>query len=212
MKIDIKKENKIKWTFREKNVMWKYDIQDEKITEHFEWNINIEWMDWNVWVIVWPSWTWKTTIAENLFWKNIIINNFWNDSIINEIWKNKTIAEITSVFNKVWFNTPKSWLKPYNVLSNWEKMRVDLANALLINNDIIIFDEFTSVVDRQVAKVASYAISKSIKKQNKKFIAVWCHYDVLEWLEPNWIFDTKTMDFIQGKMSPNIKDTRKMQK
>ena len=208
MKIDIIKSNIIKWSFREKSIMWKYDIKNDIIIEKFEWNIDLENINWNIWIIVWPSGTWKTTIAKELFWKNFINTNYWQSSIIDEIWKNKNVWEITNIFNKVWFNTPKSWLKPYNVLSNWEKMRVDLANALLSENDIIIFDEFTSVVDRQVAKVASYATSKLIKKENKKFIAVGCHYDILEWLEPDWIFDTKTMSFIQGMKLPNTKDLK----
>ena len=201
MIINITKENKLKWTFREKNIIWKYDIQDDKIIEKFEWKIDIEWMNWNIWVIVWPSWTGKSTIAKELFWNNFIELKYWEWSIIDEIWKDKTVWDITNIFNKVWFNTPKSWLKPYNVLSNWEKMRVDLANALLSDNEIIIFDEFTSVVDRQVASVASYAISKLIKKENKKFIAVWCHYDILDWIEPGWIFDTKDFTFMKERVA-----------
>ena len=145
MIINIIKENILKKTFREMNIIWKYDIQDDKIIEKFEWKIDIEWMNWNIWVIVWPSWTGKSTIAKELFWNNFIELKYWDWSVIDEIWKNKTVSDITNIFNKVWFNTPKSWLKPYNVLSNWEKMRVDLANALLSDNEIIIFDEFTSV-------------------------------------------------------------------
>lgn len=71
-------------------------------------------------------------------------------------------------------------------------MRVDLARALL-ENDFIVFDEFTSVVDRQVAQTASIALNKTIKKLNKQFIAVTCHYDILDWLQPDWVFDTNTM-------------------
>ena len=201
MIINITKENILKWTFREKNIIWKYDIQDDKIVEKFEWKIDIEWMKWNIWVIVWPSWTGKSTIAKELFWDKFIELKYWEWSIIDEIWKDKTIWDITNIFNKVWFNTPKSWLKPYNVLSNGEKMRVDLANALLSNKEIIIFDEFTSVVDRQVASVASYAISKLIKKENKKFIAVWCHYDILDWIEPDWVFDTKDFTFTKERVA-----------
>ena len=85
-----------------------------------------------------------------------------------------------------------SWLKPYKVLSNGEKMRVNLARALL-EKDVICFDEFTSVVDRQVAKTACIAINKAIKNTNKKFIAVSCHKDIIEWLQPDWLFDTDTM-------------------
>lgn len=39
------------------------------------------------------------------------------------------------------------------------------------------------------------AVSKAIRKQDKKFIAVTCHYDVIDYLEPDWIFNTDTMTF-----------------
>ena len=48
-------------------------------------------------------------------------------------------------------------------------------------------------VDRNVAQTACIAINKAIKRTNKKFIAVSCHYDIIEWLQPDWIFDTNTM-------------------
>lgn len=96
------------------------------------------------------------------------------------------------MFYSVGFGSVPSWLKPYSVLSNGEKVRADLARAML-EKDFIVFDEFTSVVDRQVAKVASIAIHKAIKRLEKKFIAISCHYDILEWLEPDWVFDTNEM-------------------
>ena len=78
-------------------------------------------------------------------------------------------------------------------------MRVDIARALLCEKQLVVFDEFTSVVDREVAQVASYAISKAVKRTSKQFIAVTCHYDVVDWLEPDWIFYTDTMSFDKKK-------------
>lgn len=202
MKFKIEKETKIWNSFNEQYIKWKFDLQWESFKEIFEWDIDIENLDWNIWVIVGPSWSWKSTIATEIFWDKFIDFDYWNDSLIKELSKYWNINHITNIFNKVWFNTPKSWLKPYWVLSNWEKMRVDLAKTLLENKDISIFDEFTSVVDRQVAKVASHAISKIIKRENKKFIAVWCHYDILDWIEPDWVFDTKDFVFIKGVRKP----------
>lgn len=89
-------------------------------------------------------------------------------------------------------------------------MRVDLANGILSNKDIIVFDEFTSVVNREVAKIGSYAIQKAIRKQNKKFIAVGCHYDVIEWLEPDWIFCTDDMSFTRLKKKDQILTLKSM--
>jgi len=78
-------------------------------------------------------------------------------------------------------------------------MRVDVARALALKQDLIVFDEFTSVVDREVAKVSAFAVSKAIRKADKRFIAVTCHYDVVDWLEPDWVFTTDTMEFTKKK-------------
>ena len=78
-------------------------------------------------------------------------------------------------------------------------MRVDIARALCLNQGLIVFDEFTSVVDREIAKVSAYAISKAVRHSKKKFIAVTCHYDVADWLEPDWVFCTDTMEFSRKK-------------
>lgn len=193
---DIIKENKAdKSSFRVSSIIGMFDLQNEHIKEHFVGNIDLP-KEWNVGIIYGASGTGKTTIAKELFKDNIIDNfEYTSNSIIDDMPKNKTVKEITKIFNSVGFSSPPSWLKPYNVLSNGEKMRVDLANALLSDKEIICFDEFTSVVNREVAKIASYAISKCVKKQNKKFIAISCHYDIIDWLEPDWVFCTDTMKF-----------------
>ena len=81
-------------------------------------------------------------------------------------------------------------------------MRVDIARTLCLSQKVVVFDEFTSVVDREVAKIASYAISKAVRREkDKKFIAVTCHYDVVDWLGPDWVFCTDTMVFDRKKGS-----------
>ena len=68
-----------------------------------------------------------------------------------------------------------------------------------LNQPLIVFDEFTSVVDREIAKVSAYAISKAVRRSTKKFIAVTCHFDIVDWLEPDWVFCTDTMEFSRKK-------------
>ncbi|MAT73051.1 MAG: ABC transporter ATP-binding protein [Planctomycetaceae bacterium] len=59
---------------------------------------------------------------------------------------------------------------------------------------LVVFDEFTSVVDRNVARACSAAIGKGIRRGNipVRFVAVTCHYDVAEWLEADWVLDMAT--------------------
>ncbi|MDO4558091.1 MAG: GNAT family N-acetyltransferase [Planctomycetia bacterium] len=61
----------------------------------------------------------------------------------------------------------------------------------------VVFDEFTSVVDRTVARAGSAAISKAIRSDliRCRFVAVTCHYDVEEWLSPDWTIDMGTGEF-----------------
>ena len=99
----------------------------------------------------------------------------------------------------VGFASPPDWLKSYDCLSQGEKMRVDIARALCLDSELVVFDEFTSVVDREIAKVSAYAISKAVRRSKKQFIAVTCHYDVVDWLDPDWVFCTDTMEFSRKK-------------
>jgi len=194
---DIIKENKAdKNSFRVQSVIGMFDLQTNHIKEHFCGSINLEEKDWNVGIIWGASGTGKSTIAKELFGDKIIANlEYKNSSVVDDMPKNKSIKDIVKTFNSVGFSSPPSWLKPYSVLSNGEKMRVDLANAILSEKDIIVFDEFTSVVNREVAKVGSYAVQKAVRKIGKKFIAISCHDDVIDWLEPDWAFNTDTMTF-----------------
>ena len=62
---------------------------------------------------------------------------------------------------------------------------------------LVVFDEFTSVVDRNVARIVSAAVAKGIRSGQIgcRFVAVTCHYDVTEWLEPDWVIDMATSTF-----------------
>ncbi len=59
---------------------------------------------------------------------------------------------------------------------------------------LVVFDEYTSVVDRNVARACSAAIAKGIRcgAIPCRFVAVTCHYDVAEWLEADWVLDMAT--------------------
>ena len=93
-------------------------------------------------------------------------------------------------------------VKPFQVLSNGEQFRCHLARSLargMTSEEampLVVMDEFTSVVDRNVAKIASAAINKGIRKGNLpcQFVAISCHYDITEWLAPDWVLDMATCE------------------
>jgi ABC-type Mn2+/Zn2+ transport system ATPase subunit/predicted acetyltransferase len=206
---NIIKQVQPKKTFRVASIMGKFDLENNQIKEHFEGNIDIQ-DNWKIGLIIGKSGSGKTTIAKQLFPNSYVTTfEYLAESILDDMPKNCSVEEITKAFNSVGFSSPPSWLKPYSVLSNGEKMRVDLARAILEENKLFVFDEFTSVVDRNVAQIGSFAMQKAIRNSDKKFIAVTCHYDVEDWLLPDWIFNTDTMTFhnneVQKKNRPEIK-------
>jgi ABC-type ATPase involved in cell division/GNAT superfamily N-acetyltransferase len=154
---------------------------------------------WNVGLVVGPSGAGKSTLARELFGEHVEFA--WaGKSVIDDFAPGKSMEEIAAVCQAVGFNTIPAWMRPYKVLSTGEKFRVDLARRLLELPDPILCDEFTSVVDRQVARIGSHAVQKYVRKAGRKFVAVSCHYDVIDWLQPDWIFEPATMAFARRSL------------
>lgn len=208
---DIVRESTPSDSFRVESVIGTFDLQRNHAEEHFEGDIELP-EKWNIDLIVGRSGSGKSTIARELFGDYIVDTFQYNHaSILDDMPSGVSVQDITKALNAVGFSSPPSWLKPYSVLSNGEKMRCDIARAMLENKDMFVFDEFTSVVDRNVAQISSFAIQKAIRRNNKRFIAVTCHYDVQDWLMPDWVFNTDSMTFslidteTQKKNRPAIK-------
>lgn len=182
-------------TVRARQVSSMFDVPISARSE-LCWNgiVPIEDKPWNVGLIVGPSGCGKTSVMRNLFGEPDVFD--WNGkSVIDDFPASISLQTITDACSAVGFNTIPAWMRPYHVLSNGEKFRVDLARRLCVLADPIVVDEFTSVVDRQVAKIGSHALQKLIRKQNRKFVAVSCHYDIIDWLQPDWVLEPATMTF-----------------
>ena len=109
----------------------------------------------------------------------------------------KTEADAVELLSSVGLGSIPSWTKPYHVLSTGEKFRADLARTLKTG---AVIDEFTSVVDRNVAKSCCVSIRKYIqRKQLKNIVFASCHKDIVEWLLPTWIFDVDTGILYDGR-------------
>ena len=208
-------QTKIPSSFRVEKVKGQFDYDASVVKKEFDVNIPIEDLEWNIGLIVGASGSGKTTIAKRVFKDFELFEGFeWSDkTIIDDFASNLSAIDITDSLNKVGFSSPPDWLKPFSVLSNGQRMRAELARLILECDKPVIYDEFTSVVDRQVAQIGSAAIQKFIRREKKQFIAVSCHYDIEQWLEPDWVYDANEKQFYRRSLRrPEIKvDIRKAQ-
>lgn len=193
-----------KETFRTAKVVGMFDVPvSEKLEKTWNINMPIEEKPWKLGLIVGSSGAGKTTIAKKIFGEENYHSGFeWpNDiSFLEGFDRELNANEITKALNHVGFSSPPSWLLPFSALSNGQKFRAEIARILLDKKQLTVIDEFTSVIDRTVAKIGCAAISKLIKKMEKKIVAVSCHYDIKEWLEPDWIYDVNDNTFIWGSL------------
>jgi hypothetical protein len=185
-------------SFRAAAIKGRFSLEKSEISEIFSGEIILP-DEWSIGLIYGSSGTGKTTIARELFGDEYLEHLEYDALSVVDDMPEATIEDITKMFVSVGFGSTSSWLKPYSVLSNGEKMRVDLARALLSSKSLIVFDEFTSVVDRNIAKIGSMCVAKAIRRSDKRFIAVSCHDDIIPWLEPDWAFCTDTMSMMKVK-------------
>jgi energy-coupling factor transporter ATP-binding protein EcfA2 len=191
-----------------------FDLTPEK-TSRLEWDVSlpIEEKPWSIGLIVGPSGCGKSTIARRL-WPTPCSRSAsleWpsSTSVLDAFPASSGVKEIVALLSSVGFSSPPAWLRPFHVLSTGQQFRVTLARlmaeALPFDNHgsyidpqtaywnpeppgPIVFDEYTSVVDRTVAQVGSAAVSKVIRQHGLQFIAVTCHEDVEPWLNPDWVY------------------------
>ena len=142
-------------------------------------------------------------MAGGLVGRQVVAGFDWpaNRSLVDACPAQMGIRDISHLLASVGFASPPSWLRPFRALSNGEQFRVTMARALAEAaqspdlDHCVVIDEFTSVVDRTVARIGSAAIAKAIRRRNQRFVAVTCHYDVCDWLDPDWVYEPASDTF-----------------
>ena len=144
--------------------------------------------EWNIGVICGASGSGKSTILHSL--GEITAVEFDNNKPLISNFEPMTPQEASSILCAMGLASVPTWIRPYSSLSNGERYRAEVAKRISFNRGgVILVDEYTSVVDRNVAKSMSNALQKYIRKEKKQTILATCHYDILEWLQPDWIYD-----------------------
>lgn len=161
-------------------------------------DLPLEGLDWRVGCVVGPSGSGKTSIGRQLFDGTAFYEaTGWpaDAPIIDAIAPAADVDTVTAALAAVGLGTVPAWLRPYHVLSNGERFRADLARIVAEAPATVVIDEFTSVVDRQIAKIGALAFQKAWRRTGGQAVLLSCHYDILDWLEPDWVYDTGTATF-----------------
>jgi hypothetical protein len=180
-----------------------FDVPPAKRSEmRWEAELPLEEQDWQIGLIVGPSGCGKSTLARELFPDAHQAVFEWppEKSIVDAFPQTMGIKDVVGLLSSVGFSSPPSWLRPFHVLSNGEQFRVGIARALAERPELAVIDEFTSVVDRTVARIGSAAIAKTIRRadsngRRRRLVAISCHYDIIDWLDPDWIYDPASDEF-----------------
>lgn len=153
--------------------------------------------EWKIGVVVGPSGSGKTSIGRQFFGREEFFAPIWpvEAPIIDAIGVGADFDAVTAALASVGLGDVPAWLRPFHALSMGEQFRATLARLVVDAPAQAVVDEFTSVVDRQIARIGALAFAKAWRRTSGKVVLLTPHYDVLEWLEPDWVFDTGTKSF-----------------
>lgn len=158
---------------------------------------------WQVGLIVGPSGSGKSSIGRRCWTGREYVHRWrWGRRpIIDEIAPGAPFDDVAAALSAVGLGTVPSWLRPHGVLSTGERFRADLARALLSGRRRLVIDEFTSVVDRQIARIGACAFTRAWRRvPGRQVILLSCHRDIIEWACPDWVLDTEEMVLQRGSL------------
>ncbi|MBV5336499.1 MAG: GNAT family N-acetyltransferase [Deltaproteobacteria bacterium] len=164
-------------------------------------SLPIEEMEWKIGLIVGPSGSGKTSLGSRIFSQPIHdLYAGWDGDkpVVDCIAPEGDFNQVTGALSAVGLGDVPAWLRPFRVLSNGEKFRAGLARLICDRPERVVVDEFTSVIDRQIAKVGAEAFAKSWRKGSGQVVLLSCHHDIIEWLQPDWIYLTDEARFARG--------------
>ncbi len=184
-------------TPRLQQVLGMFDVPPSPTSEQ-AWDVDLTLPEaWHVGVIVGPSGSGKSTVAAELFGQHLVAGHPWpgDRSILDGFPLQLTIKQIVGLLSSVGFSSPPAWVRPFAALSNGQQFRANLARTLAeacVDGQLRVVDEYSSVVDRTVARIGSAAVARTVRQHGLQFVAVTCHYDVLDWLDPDWVYEPHT--------------------
>lgn len=196
----VRLESEIVKSFRCQKAANSLDIDVEKKSVH-ELKIEADLQsEYSIGLIVGASGSGKTTLAKQIFGADVFKTHLDESKpIIDQLPETMSYEECAQTLAGIGLTSVVCWIRPVYTLSNGQKARAEAALAMTKNDEITVIDEWTSVVDRTVAKVMSHCVQKHARKNKKKIVLLSCHYDVIEWIDPDWIIDCNKQEFIDRR-------------
>jgi ABC-type ATPase involved in cell division/GNAT superfamily N-acetyltransferase len=182
-----------------------FDVEiTKKLSQRWHVRMPLGERDWNIGLIVGPSGAGKSSVARAAFGDALVTEHDWSSdrSLLDDFPAGMPTREVVGLLSAVGFNSPPSWMRPFRTLSTGEQFRVSCARALAETDGLVAIDEFTSVVDRQVAQVASSTVAKTVRRNGRQLVAMSCHYDIIDWLQPDWLYQPIDNAFTWRSVQP----------
>lgn len=180
---------------------------EKKLIHNLKVSADVE-SDFSIGLIIGASGSGKTTLAKQIYGQQCF-NTVLDESkpIIDQFPQDWSYDQCAEALNGIGLTQVVCWIRPVATLSNGQKARAEAALALAYG-EIKIIDEWTSVVDRTVAKVMSHCVQKHARKNKKRVVLVSCHYDVIEWLQPDWIIDCNTQTYENRRSLQQVRNEK----
>jgi len=143
--------------------------------------------DFKTLCIVGASGSGKSTLLREFKNYKTELRSYNDDAIVSNF---ATPQDASERLSAVGLNSMPVWCRPRRVLSVGEGFRADLALNLESYN---IFDEFTSTIDRNVAKSTCNGVKRYIDDKNLHHVVFCsCHKDYIPFLKPDIVIDLDT--------------------
>lgn len=138
--------------------------------------LSIDELDWQIGLIVGSSGSGKSSIGRQFFGEDKIINLYdgWerDKPIVDCIGVDGSFDAVTGALANVGLGDVPAWLRPFHALSNGQQFRAGLARLIIDAPSEVVVDEFTSVVDRQIAKIGAMDFAKGWRRNPGKKVVL----------------------------------------
>lgn len=185
--------------------------QKKKSIHHFAVDADLD-APFSVGLIVDASGSGKTTLARQIYGDDCFRELLdLTRPVIDQFPEAMAYDDCAKALSGVGLTQVPCWIRPAVTLSNGQRVRAECALQMAASRQDrpTVIDEWTSVVDRTVAKVMSHCIAKHARKTGRQVVLASCHYDVIEWLDPDWIIDCNKQEFIDRRLLPESERRRK---